>query len=159
MATSILSGAISAGGPLGVIASMITPAFLILAAANLVGSTLARLTRTVDSARATMERKRKLVQAGDSEGAAEENQMLARYRTRAILVEAALACFYSAIGLFVATSLAIAIAESTHHAQAYLPVWLTIAGAFLLFAGSMLLLAEATIATRMLQTEIADALD
>lgn len=157
MASSILSGAIAAGGPLGVIASMITPAFLILSAANLIASTLTRLSRVVDSARAVMEHKR--TAAGAGEPITAQDDILRRYRTRAILVQMALATFYTAIGLFVATSVVIALAESTHHSHTYLPVWLTLTGAILLFIGSMLLLTETTISTRMLQTEIAEALE
>jgi Protein of unknown function (DUF2721) len=157
--TTILSGAISAGGPLGIIASMITPAFLILSAANLIGSTLTRLARIVDQARAVIDRKRALTAAGDSAGITRSNVRLQRYAVRAAFIQIALATFYSAIGLFVATSLDIAITDATGHKLTYLPAWLSVGGAMLLFIGSMLLLAETTMATSMLRREISDALE
>jgi hypothetical protein len=157
--TTILSGAIAAGGPLGVIASMITPAFLILSAANLIGSTLTRLARIVDQARAVIERKRAMIASGDAAGIGNANVRLKRYARRAAFIQVALAAFYSAIGLFVATSLDIAITDATGHKLTYLPAWLSVGGAMLLFAGSMLLLAETTMATSMLRREISDALE
>jgi hypothetical protein len=157
--TSILSSAISAGGPLGIIASMITPAFLILSAANLIGSTLTRLARIVDQARAVIERKRALIPAADATGIRHLNLRLKRYARRATFIQVALASFYSAIGLFVATSLDIAITDATGHKLTYLPAWLSVGGAMLLFVGSMLLLAETTLATSMLRREISDALE
>ena len=157
--TSILSSAISGGGPLGVIASMITPAFLILSAANLITSTLTRLTRVVDQGRKVIEHKQKQVEGGDAVGIAASNLLLRRYATRAALVQFALAGFYCAIGLFVATSLDIAITVATGHILTYLPAWLSVAGAMLLFVGSMLLLAETSISTTMLRREIATALE
>ena len=157
--TSVLSGAIAGGGALGVIASMITPAFLILSAANLIGSTMTRLARIVDTARTVMERKRSLQASGDHAASGEQAAMLRRYRQRATLVQVSLGSFYASIGLFVAASLAIALTDAIGRRTSFLPAWLTIAGAVLLFAGSLLLFAETTLATRMLRTEITRALD
>lgn len=137
---------------------MITPAFLILAAANLVASTLSRLARVVDQARETMELKRKYAQTGDMKALRFEEARLRGYAKRTALVQGALACWYTAIGLFVASSVVIAIDVASRHASSYVPVWLTISGAVLLFAGSIQLLAETTMATIMIREEIAAAL-
>lgn len=151
--TNVLSSAIAGGGALAVIGSMITPAFLILSAANLIASTMTRLARIVDTSRSIMREQERT--AGNAAGRAR----LARYAHRATLVECSLGSFYMAIGLFVATSLAIAIPAATGHRGSFLPAWLTIAGAVLLFIGAVLLFAETAMSTRMLRDEIAAALD
>ena len=138
---------------------MITPAFLILASANLVTSTLTRLARVVDQARSVMDRKQQSVKVADAAALAESTYRLKRYAIRSTLIQLALAGFYSAIGLFVATSLDIALTDATGHKLSYLAAWLSVGGAVLLFAGSMLLLAETTMATTMLRREIAMALE
>lgn len=157
--TNVLSSAIAAGGPLGVIASMITPAFLILSAANLIGSSLMRLTRSVDRARAVMDRLDAHRQAGEGAAATICTAQLHRYRRRALIVETSLASFYLSIGCFVASSLAIAVTHFAGQADSWLPTWLTVAGAILLFAGTILLFSETALATAMLRDEIAGALE
>jgi hypothetical protein len=157
--TNVLSSAIAAGGPLGVIASMITPAFLILSAANLINSALARLARAVDRARAVGTELRAARAAGDSKRIAALQAAIKKYGGRGSLMQLALAAFYLAIGCFVATSIAIAITHVAHNSTLWLPAWLTIAGAVLLFIGTVVLFAENRIATRMLREEIADVLE
>lgn len=156
---NVLSSAIAGGGPLGVIASMITPAFLILSAANLISSTLVRLARTVDRARVVIERMETRRKSGDAAGAAADAATLALYGTRGSLVQVALSSYYLAIGCFVASSLAIAVTDFTARRGSWLPTWLTVAGAVLLLAGTALLFAETRMATRMLRAEIASALE
>lgn len=157
--TNVLSAAIAAGGPLGVIASMITPAFLILSAANLIGSSLTRLARSVDRARTVIDRMDTHRKAGELAVAANSAAQLRRYSLRGLMVETALAAFYLAIGFFVAASLAIAITHVTNHPDSWLPTWLTVAGALLLFGGALLLFGETALATAMLRAEIAGALE
>jgi uncharacterized protein DUF2721 len=157
--TNVLSSAIAGGGPLGVIASMITPAFLILGAANLIGSSLTRLARSVDRARTVMERMNAHRQAGEDKAAASCVAQLRRYRIRGILVEISLAGFYLAIGCFVAASLAIALTHFSNHADSWIPAWLTVGGAVLLFMGTLLLFSETALATAMLRAEIDGALE
>lgn len=156
---NVLSSAIAGGGPLGVIASMITPAFLILSAANLIGSTLVRLSRTVDRARAVIEIIETARKAGDAKTIAARRGALKAYGTRGALVQYALASFYVAIGLFVASSLAIAITHLAGDLNSWLPAWFTVAGAVLLLCGTVLLFMETRMATRMLHEEIAGALE
>ena len=155
---NVLSGAIAGGGPLGVIASMITPAFLILSAANLINSTLVRLARTVDRARVVMAEIDALRRSGAAAPLAEREASLRRYGQRGALVQAALATYYVAIGCFVAASLAIALTHVAGHPDSWIPAWFTVAGAVLLFAGTVLLFLETRLATRMLAREIAAAL-
>ncbi len=156
---NVLSSAIAGGGPLGVIASMITPAFLILSAANLISSTLVRLARTVDRARVVIEMIKQLRRDGDDGSLAAREAALRKYGRRGAIIQAALAAFYLAIGCFVAASLSIAITHVAGHADSWAPALLTVAGAVLLFAGTVLLFSETRIATRMLHQEIATAFE
>lgn len=156
---NVLSGAIAGGGPLAVIASMITPAFLILSAANLITSSLVRLARSVDRARVVIDRMEALRKTGDAAGAGVAAAQLRRYGLRGQIVQTALATFYLAIGFFVAASLAIALTHVSGHPDSWLPAWLTVAGAILLFAGALLLFSETALATAMLRAEIAGALE
>lgn len=157
--TNVISAAMAGGGPLGVIAAMITPAFLILGAANLIGSSLTRLARSVDRARAVMDRMNAHRQAGEDAAASACVAQLRRYRVRGLLVEISLAGFYLAIGCFVAASLAIAITHVWNDANSWVPAWLTVGGAVLLFAGTLLLFSETALATAMLRAEIDGALE
>lgn len=156
---SVISSAIAAGGPLGVIASMITPAFMILSAANLIGSTLVRLGRSVDRARVVTEQMHGVQQTGNTAALPALQARLRRYGLRGTLVQLALSAYYLAIGCFVAASLAIAMAHFSAHSDSWLPTWITVAGAVLLFCGTVLLFTETTLATAMLRREIAEALE
>lgn len=156
---NVLSSAIAGGGPLGVIASMITPAFLILSAANLISSSMMRLARTVDRARVVIAHLQAARMSGDPATVAAYQAALRRYGTRGSLVQVALSSYYLAIGCFVASSLAIALTEFSRRHGSWFPTWLTIAGAVLLFTGTVLLFSETGVATRMLREEIAGALE
>ena len=157
--TNVISSAIAAGGPLGVIASMITPAFLILSAANLISSTLVRLARSVDRARIVIERMQAVRGTGQTAEFQALQSRLRRYGLRGSLVQLALSTFYLAIGCFVAASLAIAITHFSKGGDSWLPTWITMAGAVLLFCGTVLLFTETRMSTAMLREEIAAALD
>jgi protein-S-isoprenylcysteine O-methyltransferase Ste14 len=90
---------------------------------------------------------------------AELTRAITQYGSRGSLVELALAAFYLAIGCFVATSIALALSAVANNTRLWLPAWLTIAGAVLLFIGTAVLFAENRIANRMLREEIAQALE
>ncbi len=105
-----------------------------------------------------MELKRKHAQSGNLEGLRLEERRLRGYAKRTALVQGALACWYTAIGLFVASSVVIAIDVASRHGGSYIPVWLTVSGAVLLFAGAVQLLVETTMSTKMIRAEIAAAL-
>jgi Protein of unknown function (DUF2721) len=156
---NVLSSAIAGGGPLAVIASMITPAFLIVSTANLIGSTLSRLARTVDRARTVMADIDAARKDGNTRVEQAGRAALRLYGRRGALVQYALGSYYVAIGFFVATSLAIALTHVLGHPNSWLPAWLTVAGAVLLFTGTLLLAFETRMATHMLHAEIAGALD
>jgi hypothetical protein len=145
----------SASSPfLAVISAMITPAILILATGSLVSSTLIRVGRIVDRARIIMDQVAELRRAGDETRAAITVGWLLQYRRRAALVERALTLYYSAIGVFVAGSLAITIDDLTRDAVPWLSLCLVVIGAIFLFAGTVALVIETNMATGGLRREI-----
>ncbi|MDP9018961.1 MAG: DUF2721 domain-containing protein [Candidatus Eremiobacteraeota bacterium] len=139
---------------LSIISAMITPAILILATGNLVSSTLTRVGRVFDRARAIMDRMEECVRNGDLWGADLYNKLLQDYRTRATLTERALTIFYASIGLFVMASLAIGLDNFIHDTIPWLATTLTVGGAILLLLGTLALFLETNIAAGLLRREI-----
>jgi Protein of unknown function (DUF2721) len=144
---------------ISLISVMITPAIFILGAGSLVASTLTRLARVVDRARIIMEEIGRLRAEGLHDRALVESRWLRTYSRRASLAERALSLYYSAIGLFVASSLAITVDNLTHDAVPWLSLALVVIGAILLFAGTAALVIETNLATGTLQAEIRQTCD
>ena len=97
---------------LGVLTAMITPAVLISASGTLILSTSTRLGRVVDRVRALSERFRQLAASDDQAEFFEEERamlydQLDKLTSRSRLLQRALTTFYLAVGVFVATSVAI----------------------------------------------------
>jgi hypothetical protein len=139
---------------LAIISASLTPAILILAAGSLVNSTLTRIARVVDRARTLIERIGVLRAAGDEDGVRVLTGWLRTYARRSSFAERALSSYYSAIGLFVAASLAITADTILHDAVPWLSLVLVVAGALLLFIGTAALVIETNLATGMLRAEI-----
>lgn len=133
----------------GIIAAMITPALLMLAAGSLIGIALARLGRVVD-------RVRRLVEAGCT---AEMREALRRHRRRALLAERAVQIFFVSILCFVGAGFGIGLDHVTEGRTAWLPVSLTIMGMVLILVGSTAMLAECRLAVQQIRQEIAPELD
>lgn len=130
-----------------IISSMITPAFLILGAANLANIALTRLARTVDRARVLL--------GLDKAPHAHVDLWLARYARRARLAESAILCFFSGVALFVAACLSIAIDHYLGGSLTWLPVSLTILGMLVVLSGAIFLGQECRVASRQIFEEIA----
>jgi len=141
-------------GLLSIISAMITPAILILATGSLVASTLTRLGRIVDRARALLRDIREFRGTGDTINTVLSENWLKSYDRRAAFAERALTIYYVAIFLFVAASLAIAIDDITRGYVPWLALVLTVSGAFCLFAGTAALVLETNIATGQIRLEI-----
>jgi len=140
------------------IAAMITPALLILAAASLVASGLVRMARVVDRAR---------VLAGSAhEGTwdrfglnpAELDRWLRRHGKRARYAERCVLVLFCAVIVFVATCLSIALDVATGDRLGWLPVSLSIAGSFLLLLGEGWMVAESRLSAPQIAEEIQSAL-
>jgi hypothetical protein len=136
-----------------VISQMITPAIFILAVGNLINGALTQVARAVDRVRALLE------QAAACKGADEALyqrtlELLHIHQRRTKLVEFSLSCYYSAIGLFVAASLSVAVDVFTANHVPWLATALTVIGALSLLSGSVSMLIEVRLATSTVRLEI-----
>jgi len=150
---------------LAVLTAMITPAVLISASGTMILSTSTRLGRVVDRVRSLSSRLRRLTsKEEDSEFFEEERAMLYdqldKLTSRSRLLQRALTTFYLAVGVFVATSLAIGAVAfffarglSTSRG-AWLPVAMGLIGALFLLYGSTLLVFEARLALSTTHAEM-----
>src|SRR5262245_27048990 len=104
-----------AGTATEILAAMITPALLISASGTLVLSTSNRLSRVVDRVRVLARHAEQLQSAplGDALHSDAKRLLITRQVTslaqRAVILRSALAAFYLAIGLLVATSIAVGV--------------------------------------------------
>lgn len=134
-----------------IVSAMITPAFFLTATASLLASSNARLSRVVDRMRADL---RELKELPVEIERSELNQRISIHRVRSRLVLAALRLLYGALSAFVATSLAIAADTFTSFRMDLLPTGLAVIGVLLVFAASLCLGREASLALLLLDSEI-----
>ncbi len=145
-----------------VLTAMITPAVLISACGALILSTSTRLGRTVDRVRMLIERFEETMKMQEAEGVEmfEERRsflfnQLDKLTTRTRLLQRSMRVFYLALGVFVATSVAIGLVAAVGQpSYAWLPVVLGLSGACGLFYGSVLLIHESRIAQDALNAEM-----
>ena len=145
-----------------VLTAMITPAVLISACGALILSTSTRLGRVVDRVRMLIERFEETMKAQEEEGVEmfEERRsflfnQLDKLTTRTRLLQKSMRVFYLALGVFVATSVAIGLVAAVGGpGHAWLPVVLGLSGACGLFYGSVLLIHESRIAQESLNAEM-----
>ncbi len=131
-----------------ILTAMITPAVLISASGTLVLSTSNRLSRVVDRVRVISDQLEPLNSASQNSYRATAKQelyldQLARLSKRIMLLRSALMSLYTAIGLFVATSVAICIVTIMQWDYGWITVILSLIGAVTLLFSSLLLVAEA----------------
>ncbi|HEX8635870.1 MAG TPA: DUF2721 domain-containing protein [Pyrinomonadaceae bacterium] len=145
---------------LAVLTAMITPAVLISACGALILSTSTRLGRVVDRVRALSDRFEELAATGDAEHALFEERramifnQLDKLTSRARILQRGMTVFYVALGLFVATSVAIGIVAFVGVRYSFVPVVMGLVGASFLFYGSMTLIFEARLAIISLRAEM-----
>jgi hypothetical protein len=149
---------------LAVLTAMITPAVLISASGTMILSTSTRLGRVVDRVRSLSSRLRRLTsKEEDSEFFEEERAMLYdqldKLTSRSRLLQRALTTLYLAVGVFVATSVAIGAvaffyARGLASRGAWVPVAMGLIGALFLFYGSMLAIFEARLALSATHSEM-----
>jgi hypothetical protein len=140
-----------AGSATEVLAAMITPALLISACGTLVLSTSNRLSRVVDRVRVMARDAEQLRSTSGSslEGAQQVQakralitSQVAALAERALLLRSALAAFYVAIGLLVATSIAVGVLTWLSWQMTWLVIAPALLGACALLWGSVLLVRE-----------------
>ncbi len=141
-----------------ILTSMITPAVLISACGALIFSTSARLARIFDRVQ-MLKGEVEAVLDGKLSFPEERMKMLKvqtrKQRTRAWLIQKAMAALYTATVLFVASSLAIALNVAYGSAEtAWLPTGLALLGGLFLLTASVLLLYESRYNLRFIERHI-----
>ncbi len=146
---------------LAVLTAMITPAVLISACGALILSTSTRLGRVTDRVRLLIDRFEELAKGNVEVELYEERRahtfdQLDRLTTRSRLLQRSMTVFYLALGVFVATSVAIGLvaAFSRPAYTWWIPVVLGLVGSCGLFYGSILLVFEARLAQAALNAEM-----
>lgn len=145
---------------LAVLTAMITPAVLISACGTLILSTSTRLGRVVDRVRVLLEKFEELSHGEPRLELFEERRamlfdQLDKLTSRARLLQRCMTTCYMALGIFVATSVAIGLAGATDVSRySWLPVVTGLVGALFLFYSSMLLIFEARLAFNTIQSEM-----
>ena len=143
---------------LAVLTAMITPAVLISACGALILSTSTRLGRVVDRVRALSDKFEEM--AGREELALFEDRravifdQLDKLTSRARILPRSMTVFYTALGLFVATSVSIGAVAFAGVRYSWLPVGLGLAGASFLFYGSIILIVEARLSMSTIRAEM-----
>ena len=144
---------------LAVLTAMITPAVLISACGALIFSTSSRLGRVVDRVRTLSEKFQEIVVNPEKDEMFEERkllifQQLDRQTSRARLIQRAMTAFYTALGIFVATSIAIAILSTAANNLIWIAVVLGLVGSLFMLYGSMLLIVESRMALGAIMSEM-----
>ncbi len=142
---------------IAVLTAMITPAVLISACGSMILSTSSRLGRVVDRVRALSERweeDKEEQPAVSPERQAVIFEQLDKLTSRSRLLQRSMVAFYLALGMFVATSVAIGVMAFINPRYNIIPVILGLAGACFLFYGSMLLIFEARLALTTIHLEM-----
>ena len=149
--------------PATVLSAMITPAVLMSAAGTLVLSTSNRLSRVVDRIRALVAEAKAVQSSAEGQLGVvplreAERQLitdqLVRLSARVRLLIAAMTVLYTAIGLFVATSIAIGVVALLQWQYGWVPVVSGLAGTGALLYSSVLLIREARLAVRSTMQEL-----
>ena len=140
--------------------AMVTPALLISATGSLVLSTSTRLGRVVDRVRHLEERLSGLIYIVDKNEVPLYDKrvevivdLLDKVTSRSRILQRAMAMFYFGLGMFVLTSITIALAAIFNNLRG-LPILIGIIGILFLFLGTLLMLRETRMATATINAEM-----
>ena len=144
---------------IAVLTAMITPAVLISACGSMILSTSGRLGRVVDRVRALSDRLEGLPERNSSELSRERQEIiflqLDKLTSRSRILQRSMVTFYLALGMFVATSVAIGVVGIVNRpSYNIVPVIVGLIGACFLSYGSMLLIFEARLALSTIHLEM-----
>ena len=131
--------------------AMLAPAFFLTATASLLLSANNRLARIIDRARSLL---KELVDIEDPLLRALYEQRIALQRRRSLIILRVGQLLYVAISLFVGTSLAVAADNLLGHRLGILPTLLAVLGVLAMFAASLLLARESTLAVKAVNEEM-----
>lgn len=144
---------------LAVLTAMITPAVLISACGALIFSTSTRLGRVIDRVRVLSDRFQEIAAHPEKDEMFEERRQLIfmqldRQTSRARLIQRAMTAFYTALGVFVASSVAIAIVSAAARNFTWIAVVLGLLGSLFMLYGSTLLIVESRMALGAIMSEM-----
>ena len=144
---------------LAILTAMITPAVLISACGALIFSTSTRLGRVIDRVRVLSERFETLALSPEKDEMFNERRelifsQLDRQTSRARLIQRAMTAFYTALGVFVSSSVAIAIVSAAARNFTWLAVVLGLMGSLFMLYGSVLLIVESRMALSAIHSEM-----
>lgn len=137
-----------------ILTAMLAPAFFLTATAALLTSANARLARIIDRARSLL---RDLANVEDAEERALLEARVSVQRKRSLIILRASQLLYVAISCFVGTSLTVAGDSYFNHRFGTAPTVLAVLGVLAMFAASLLLAREASLAVRAVNDEMDDA--
>lgn len=132
-----------------VLGAMITPAVLISASGTLVLSTSNRLSRVVDRVRVLAREAEALVSGSDGARSGRGRlvaEQMGKLSQRVLLLRSAMTALYAAIGLLVATSIAVGLSAALDWSFGWVAIGCGLVGACALLYGSLLLVREARLA-------------
>lgn len=144
---------------LAVLTAMITPTVLVSACGALIFSTSTRLGRVVDRVRDLALRFEELVKHPDQDEMAVDRRrlffaQLDRYTSRARLIQRAMMAFYTALGLFITTSVVIAVVGAFARSYTWVAVALGVVGGLFMLYGAVLLVIESRMAMAAVASEM-----
>jgi threonine/homoserine/homoserine lactone efflux protein len=144
---------------LAVLTAMITPAVLISACGALIFSTSSRLGRVIDRTRVLSDRFQELAAHPEKDDMFEERRTLIftqldRQTSRARLIQRAMTAFYTALGIFVAMTVTIALISVLARNYAWTAVVQGLIGTLFMLYGSILLIIESRMALGAIMSEM-----
>ena len=161
MAGDLVTVPTSMSSTIEFLTAMITPALLISATGSLVLSTSTRLGRVVDRVRQLEIRLGELIYADHKDEVPLYEKrvevivdLLDKVTSRSRILQRAMGAFYYGLGLFVLTSVTIAVV-GLFNVYRWLPIAFGIIGIAFLFYGSLLMLRETRMATATVNAEMA----
>lgn len=134
-----------------VLTAMLAPAFFLTATASLLATANARLARVIDRARSLL---RELTESEDDDHRAMLDRWILLQRRRSVIILRGSQLLYVAITCFVGTSLLVAGDAMLDHSLRSLPTVLAACGVLCMFAASLLLARESTMAVRAINEEM-----
>src|SRR5688572_26565076 len=160
MAAYLVSSTSNLNSVIEFLTAMITPALLISATGSLVLSTSTRLGRVVDRVRGLEIRLGELIYVEHKEEVPLYEKrvevivdLLDKVTSRSRILQRAMGAFYYGLGLFVLTSVTIAVV-GLFNVYRWLPIPVGIVGIMFLFYGSLLMLRETRMATATVNAEM-----
>lgn len=134
-----------------ILSAMLAPAFFLTATASLLMSANSRLARVIDRARVLL---RELADVDDEADRQFHERLIALQRRRSLTILRGSQLLYVAISFFVATSLTVAGDALLGYRYLGLPTALAAAGVIAMFAASLLLAREASMAVSAVNDEM-----